>query len=70
MGRFSFWEITIIVVLILLIFGGRKLPELGRALGKGIANFRSSVSDKDGTPKDAASKDKTPSDDGDGAAKG
>jgi sec-independent protein translocase protein TatA len=64
MGRFSYWEIAIIVILIFLIFGGRRLPELGRALGKGISNFKSSLSDKN--TKDNLSgdqnNDKNPSD--------
>jgi len=34
------WEIAIVVVLILLIFGPRKLPELGSSLGKSIRGFR------------------------------
>jgi sec-independent protein translocase protein TatA len=34
------WEIVIIVVIVLLIFGPRKLPELGSSLGKSIRGFR------------------------------
>ena len=37
------WEIVIIVILVVIIFGGRKLPELGRSLGKGITNFRNAL---------------------------
>lgn len=33
-------EITIIVFVILLLFGGKKLPELARGLGKGIREFK------------------------------
>jgi len=34
------WEIAIVVVVVLLIFGPRKLPELGSSLGKSIRGFR------------------------------
>lgn len=47
MGNLGVWELIIIVVLVLVIFGGRKLPELGRGLGKGLANFRQAVRETD-----------------------
>ena len=37
------WEIGFIVVLALLLFGGRKLPALARDLGQGIREFRRSI---------------------------
>ena len=40
-------EWVIIIGLALLIFGGRRLGEIGRGLGEGIRNFRSAVSQKD-----------------------
>ena len=39
------WEIAIVVVLILLIFGPRKLPELGSSIGKSIRGFRKGLKD-------------------------
>ena len=42
-------ELLIILVIILIIFGVGKLPEIGSALGKGIKNFKKSVSDNDTT---------------------
>lgn len=39
-------ELLIILVIILIIFGVGKLPQIGSALGKGINNFKKSVSDK------------------------
>jgi len=39
-------ELLIILVIILIIFGASRLPEIGRGLGKGIRNFRESTSDK------------------------
>ena len=47
-------ELVIILVIVLVLFG-RKLPELGEDLGKGIRNFRKSVSEPDEidiTPKE------------------
>jgi len=40
-------ELIIILVLVLIIFGAGKLPDIGRGLGKGIKNFKSSVSEPD-----------------------
>ena len=34
------WEIIVILLLVLLIFGARRLPEIGKGLGKGIREFR------------------------------
>jgi len=38
-------EIIVIFIVALLIFGPRKLPELGRALGRGISEFRRATTD-------------------------
>jgi sec-independent protein translocase protein TatA len=38
-------EITLLVVVVLLLFGARRLPELGKGLGSGIRNFKSSLRD-------------------------
>ena len=38
-------EITIILVVVLLLFGGKKLPELARGLGKGIKEFKKAKND-------------------------
>ena len=37
-------EIIIVLVLVLIIFGPKRLPELGRSLGKGIREFKGSIS--------------------------
>ena len=34
------WQIAVIAVLILLMFGGKKIPELMRGLGKGVSEFK------------------------------
>ncbi|WP_027190120.1 twin-arginine translocase TatA/TatE family subunit [Fundidesulfovibrio putealis] len=41
------WELSLILIVILLLFGGSKLPELGRGLGKAIKDFRRSASEPD-----------------------
>jgi len=45
MGPLGFPEILLILVLALLLFGPRRLPELGRAIGKGLAEFRRASND-------------------------
>ena len=37
------WEIIIIVLVVLLLFGGKKIPELMRGLGKGVKSFKDGV---------------------------
>ncbi|MBC8198148.1 MAG: twin-arginine translocase TatA/TatE family subunit [Candidatus Marinimicrobia bacterium] len=39
------WEIIIIFVVILLVFGGKKLPELAKGLGEGIKEFKKATND-------------------------
>ena len=34
------WQIVLIVLVVLLLFGGKKIPELMRGLGKGISEFK------------------------------
>lgn len=44
-GRLGFGEIALLLIVLLIVFGPRRLPELGGALGKGIREFKRSVSD-------------------------
>jgi len=39
-SRLGFWELAVILILALVIFGPKKLPEMGRALGRGIREFK------------------------------
>jgi len=41
------WELAIILLIVVIIFGVGKLPEIGGALGKGIKEFRTSAKDAD-----------------------
>ena len=45
--NFGFWEILIILLVILLIFGGKRIPELMRGIGKGISNFKKGIKGED-----------------------
>ncbi|MBI4467301.1 MAG: twin-arginine translocase TatA/TatE family subunit [Acidobacteria bacterium] len=45
MGPLGFTEILFILLLALLLFGPRRLPELGRTLGRGLAEFRRASND-------------------------
>jgi sec-independent protein translocase protein TatA len=40
-------ELLIILVLVMIIFGAGKLPQVGSALGKGLRNFKKGVNDSD-----------------------
>ncbi|MEW6381423.1 MAG: twin-arginine translocase TatA/TatE family subunit [bacterium] len=40
-------ELVVILVIVLIIFGAGKLPEIGGALGKGISNFKAGVGGKE-----------------------
>ena len=43
--NFGLWEILIIALVILLIFGGRKIPELMKGLGKGVKSFKAGMAE-------------------------
>ena len=43
----GFWEIPIVLLVILLLFGGKRIPELMRGIGKGINNFKKGVKGED-----------------------
>ncbi|GAA4967635.1 twin-arginine translocase TatA/TatE family subunit [Algibacter aquimarinus] len=41
------WQIALIVVIVLLLFGGKKIPELMRGLGSGIKEFKDASKEED-----------------------
>ena len=43
MGVIGPWQIAVIVILILLLFGGKKIPELMRGFGRGMKEFKDAV---------------------------
>ena len=44
-------ELVVILVVVLLLFGAKRLPELGRSLGSGMREFKDSVTGKDSGPE-------------------
>lgn len=50
-GSLGFWEILLIFLVIALLFGGKKLPQLGKGIGEGIRNFKKALSKDDETGK-------------------
>lgn len=44
----GFQELLVIAVIVLLLFGGKKIPELMKGLGKGIRSFKDGMNDTDG----------------------
>lgn len=49
-GPIGLPQILIVLLIILLIFGAKRLPEIGASLGKGIRTFKSSVTGEDEPP--------------------
>jgi TatA/E family protein of Tat protein translocase len=57
-------ELMLILVIALVLFGGAKIPELGRSLGQAIREFKKGVDTPDSKPEppaETAAKDKPPS---------
>jgi sec-independent protein translocase protein TatA len=52
-------EIIVVLIIVLVIFGPKRLPDLGRSLGKGMREFKDSVTGKDDEPKLPAASDTT-----------
>ncbi len=46
------WEIIAILVVIVLIFGVNKIPQLGKGLGEGIRNFKSAIKSPEEKPEE------------------
>jgi sec-independent protein translocase protein TatA len=47
MGKFGVTEILMILAVVLLLFGGKKIPELMKGLGSGVKEFKNAVKDED-----------------------
>jgi len=46
------WQIILIVAVALLMFGGKKIPELMGGIGKGMKDFKKAIKEDDETPKE------------------
>ena len=58
MGAIGPWQIVLIILLVLILFGGRKLPELMKGLGKGIKEFKSATNDSDDSDQESRTNNK------------
>jgi TatA/E family protein of Tat protein translocase len=58
MGNLGWQEIMVIFILALIVFGPRKLPELGKTLGKGLAEFKRASNELKQTWEDEVRLDK------------
>ena len=61
LGMVGPWQVVVIVILVLLLFGGKKIPELMRGLGQGMNEFKkaTNAAKEDPKPLDEAKKDET-----------
>jgi sec-independent protein translocase protein TatA len=55
------WQVVLILVIVLILFGAGKLPKVMGDVAKGVKNFKSGLKDEDGEPKEAIAADVTPS---------
>lgn len=47
MGKIGIWELLVILVIVLIIFGPKALPKLGKSVGKTIGSFKKGLSEDD-----------------------
>jgi sec-independent protein translocase protein TatA len=51
-GNLGFTELMMILVIVLVLFGARRVPEIGASIGKGIREFKKNISDVDRQVRD------------------
>jgi sec-independent protein translocase protein TatA len=49
-GWVSPWEVALVLVVALILFGGKRLPEMGRSLGTGMREFKNAITGNDDEP--------------------
>jgi len=59
-GQIGMTELLVILVIVLLLFGGRKIPELMKGLGQGVSEFKKGMRDGDLPTVDDKKDSKTP----------
>jgi sec-independent protein translocase protein TatA len=60
LGSIGPTELILILLIVIIIFGAKKLPELGKSIGEGIKNFKKSVNEGQSEDKDAKPKPPQP----------
>lgn len=60
MGEFSIFHWLIVLAIVLILFGGRKIPEVMKGLGEGIRNFKEGMSGTSSTPQAPPPAQQTP----------
>ena len=56
MFGFGHWELLIVLILVMIIFGAGKLPQIGAGIGTGIRNFKKGVADVEADIKEEPEK--------------
>ena len=56
-GGISFWQILIILVVILVLFGGKKIRTMGSDLGEGLKGFKKALKDEDADKQSESKQD-------------
>ena len=59
--NFGIWELLLVLLIVLLVFGATRLPQIGESLGKAIRNFRKGMSGEDDKKKEQIDASKTDS---------
>ena len=59
MPHLGFPEMLVLLVIVLLLFGAKRVPEIGQSLGKGIRSFKDGLT-TDSSKSDASTTEKTP----------
>ena len=60
LGMIGPWQIVLIVVIVLLLFGGKKIPELMRGIGKGARELKKGLNEDDEAPDSPDKTDEKP----------
>ncbi len=60
-GKFGIWELLLVLLIILLVFGAARLPQIGEALGKAIRSFRKGFAGDDDKKNEQISASKSSS---------
>jgi sec-independent protein translocase protein TatA len=57
MGRIGFWEVIVVLAVIILLFGAKKIPEIAYSLGKAMREFKRATKEAEDDIKDALKDD-------------